>query len=150
MSITIVAAMDRNGLIGKNGKLPWNVPSDLKIFRQLTTGQTVVMGRKTFESIGKELPNRKNIILSRLGDIGIPQIVKLSLTEEVFIIGGAEIYKIFLPIADKLILTIIDYEFEGDTYFPIYNKDNFKLETRVECIDEFSNLDFDVCFYSKE
>lgn len=129
MSLSIIAAMDQNQLIGEQGKIPWDLPADFKYFKETTMGAPVIMGRKTFESIGFPLPGRKNIILTRNKDYAAEgcEIVHsqaeildefLEKKEEAFIIGGAEIYKQFLPYSDKLYLTIIDHQFSGDTYFP--------------------------------
>lgn len=124
--ISIISAISKNNVIGLNNTLPWHLPEDLKHFKNLTTGKTVVMGRKTFESIGKPLPNRTNIVLSRNNkEINIPGVITTNNIEslihsenEIFIIGGSEIYSLFLPYANKLYLTLIDEEYEGDTYFP--------------------------------
>jgi len=129
MSLSIIAAMDQNQLIGDQGKIPWDLPADLKYFKETTMGASVIMGRKTFESIGSALPGRRNIILTRNNDYTAEgyEVVHsqaeildefLEKKEEAFIIGGAEIYKQFLAYSDKLYLTIIEDEFSGDTYFP--------------------------------
>ncbi|TDO73403.1 dihydrofolate reductase [Halanaerobium saccharolyticum] len=129
MSLSIIAAMDKNQLIGKQGKMPWNLPADLKYFKNTTIGAPVIMGRKTFESIGFPLPGRRNIILTRNKDYAAEgceifhsqeEILDefLEKDKEAFIIGGAEIYKQFLAYSDKLYLTIIEHQFSGDTYFP--------------------------------
>jgi dihydrofolate reductase len=129
MTLSIIAAMDQNQLIGKQGKIPWKLPADLKYFKKTTMGAPIIMGRKTFESIGSPLPGRRNIILTRNRDYAAEgcEIVHskeeildefLEKNEEVFIIGGAEIYKQFLAYCDKLYLTIIEDQFSGDTYFP--------------------------------
>lgn len=130
MQITLIAAMDRNGIIGNKEVIPWfgQVPTDMKHFRDLTLGKPVVMGRKTFESMGKALPERKNIVLTRNPSWGAPGVFVAASIEDVvlltdnapelMVIGGGEIYKMFLPLAHKIEITIIDHEFEGDTYFP--------------------------------
>lgn len=133
--IRIIVAMSKNRVIGDSNKLIWSLPTDLKRFKKLTSGSTVVMGRKTYESIGKPLPNRRNIIITR--DINYQadrcDIVN-SLDEAIllcgsdcFIIGGGEIYKESMEIADKLYLTLVHDEFEGDTYFPEIDKSWVKL-----------------------
>jgi dihydrofolate reductase len=129
MLITLVAAMTRKGIIGKNQGLPWHFPEDLKHFKKVTLGKPVVMGRKTFESIGsKPLPNRDNIILTHDPNFtadrcviahsieGALKVAKPA--EEVMIIGGSAIYKQFLPIAHRFYLTLIHQNYQGDTYFP--------------------------------
>ena len=149
MNITIIAAVSRNGVIGINNTLPWSLPKDLKRFKSLTTGNTVVMGRKTFESIGKPLPNRRNIVVTRdtewkhegvevINDLY--DIVKYD--GSIFIIGGSEIYKQSMGLAGELELTIIDKDFEGDTFFPEMEH-LLWIETNRE---SFNNGEFDYHF----
>src|SRR3989344_1236243 len=124
----IVVAMDKNRLIGANGKLPWHLPSDLKHFRELTMGHVIIMGRKTFESIGKPLIGRANVVITRQKNYQRPGIVVhhsledalivFADSEKIFIIGGGEIYREALPFVDTLYLTLVLGEFTGDTYFP--------------------------------
>ena len=135
MKIYLITAFDRNQLIGANNQLPWHIPEDLTYFKNVTLNNTIVMGRKTYESIGKPLPNRKNIVISKyLNAIdGITVIQQpdslLNLTDEtVFIIGGASIYEHYLPIANKLYITHIDATFSGDIYFPTINWEEWDLE----------------------
>jgi dihydrofolate reductase len=125
--ISLIASMDRNRLIGKDNRLPWRIPLDLAYFKKNTLGHTVVMGRKTFESIGKPLPGRSNWIITRDENYiqegcsvfhSIEEVLKAAPEEELFIIGGAEIYASFFPYADKLYITLIDEIFIGDTFFP--------------------------------
>lgn len=130
--ISIIAAIGRNRELGKNNKLLWDIPEDMKHFRDITSGHVVIMGRKTFESIGRPLPNRTNIIVSRdldyqaTGTIVVGSIkqaleeAKKVENEEIFVIGGGQIYEIAMPYIDKLYLTIVDADFEADTYFPEY------------------------------
>lgn len=129
MSLSIIAAIDQNRLIGHQNKIPWSLPADLKYFKLTTMGSPVIMGRKTFESIGFPLPGRRNIIMTKDKNYSAEgcetvhsrkEILNrfLDKKEEAFIIGGAEIYRLFLPYCDKLYLTIIEHEFSGDTYFP--------------------------------
>lgn len=124
--ITLIAACSKNRVIGKDNKLIWHVPGDLKRFKELTSGHTVLMGRKTFESIGKPLPNRRNIILTRNPDFK-PEgcLVYSNLLEvlelyhnDLFVIGGEEIYKQTIGYADYIELTLINKEYEGDAFFP--------------------------------
>ena len=132
MRLSIVVAMDSNRLIGKDNGLPWHLPADLAFFKKLTTGNTILMGRKTFDSIGRPLPNRRNIVITRNADIEITdcEVVNsiekaLSLVQsetEVMVIGGAKLYQQILPIADRLYITQVEGEFDGDTYFPSYNE----------------------------
>ena len=128
MRISLIAAVSRNGVIGHKGSIPWRLPADLKRFKQLTMGHPIVMGRKTFESLGKPLPGWTNIIVTRQPDFkACGALVARSLeealrlcegAEEVFVVGGASIYRQAIPLADRIYLTEIHQEFEGDTFFP--------------------------------
>jgi dihydrofolate reductase len=131
MKINLIAAVGRNNEMGLDNKLLWHIPEDLKRFKKITEGKPVIMGRKTYESIGKPLPNRKNIILSSqkqkkfTGDVVITNNTTSAMThaqltraDEVFVIGGAGVYKEFLPQADQIYLTIVHSEFQADTFFP--------------------------------
>ena len=125
--ISIIVAIAENGVIGDNNALLWNIKEDMRRFRTTTTGHPVIMGRKTYESIGRPLPKRTNVVVTR-GDSefegclvahSLEEAVKMfSADEEVFIIGGAQIYAQALPLADKLYLTIVHRDYEGDTSFP--------------------------------
>ncbi len=127
MKILIIAALDRNRVIGRDGKLPWHCPEDLKRFKRLTTGHVVLMGRKTYESLGKPLPHRRNVVVSSRQIEGVESYRSLSEAleslgdvETLFIIGGGEVFRQALPLADGMHLTIIEGEHEGDTFFPEY------------------------------
>lgn len=131
--ISIIVAVGKNNAIGKNNRLLWNLPEDMKHFVKITTGHTVIMGEKTFQSIGRPLPNRKNIVVSldknfqALGcEISNDFFEVLNkyknVEEEVFVIGGGMIYKLSLPMADKLYLTLVDDAPEADTFFPDYSE----------------------------
>ena len=147
MIISLIAAMGRNRVIGKDNSLPWKLPEDMKRFKELTLGKPVIMGRKTFESIGKPLPNRKNIILTRYKNYKAKECIvvhsveealkTIKGNEEVMVIGGEQIFREFLQKADKMYLTFIDEYFEGDTYFPEYNKDEWKEVQREEHKDDY-------------
>ena len=148
--ITLIAACSKNRVIGGDGKLLWHLPEDLKRFKSLTTGNPVVMGRKTYESIGKALPNRTNIILSKQKNLRIKDCLiynnihdVMSLWEggNLFVIGGGEIYRMFLPFADKIELTLIDKEYLGDAYFPELDK-SWRLESEVLSEQEDINFKF--------
>ncbi len=138
MIISIIVAVAENNVIGQGNKLIWHISEDLKRFKNLTTGHHILMGRKTFESIGKALPNRTNVVISRNKDFNAPGcIVVDSLQraleiskddEEVFIVGGGEIYRQALPITDKIYLTKVEAQFEGDTFFPPINPDEWRFE----------------------
>lgn len=128
--ISLIAALSENRVIGIKNHLPWNLPEDLKRFRTLTSGHPIIMGRKTFESIGKPLPKRENIVITRdpaYAREGIRvasslesaiEIARAGSPQEIFVIGGAEIYRLALPLADRLYLTLVSGQFEGDAFFP--------------------------------
>lgn len=128
MKISLIVAMTDEGVIGVDNHLPWRLPDDLKRFKQLTMGKPVIMGRKTFESIGRPLPGRLNIILTR--DVGFQAagvrlchdwneaLSEASEADECFVIGGAELFKLALPFASRVYLTSIHHNFSGDVYFP--------------------------------
>ncbi len=155
--ISIIVAMAKNNVIGKGGDLPWKLSADLKHFAKITKGHTVIMGRKTYESIfqrlGHGLPERKNIIITSQTDFKAPDcfimpsisetIKNLPPEEEAFVIGGGEIYKQLLPLADKLYITEVLADIEGDTFFPTYNKEDWKLiSSESYKKDEKNSFDF--------
>jgi dihydrofolate reductase len=131
MIVSLVLAVSENGVIGKENQLPWRLPADMKFFKQLTTGHTVIMGRKTYESIGRPLPNRRNMVVSRNEELSIPGVevydslggaLKACIGEdEVFIIGGGAVYAkaLDLDVVDRIYLTIVHADFEGDTHFEV-------------------------------
>jgi dihydrofolate reductase len=141
MIVTIVVAISENNAIGKNNQLLWYLPADLKHFKNITTGHTVIMGRKTYDSVGKPLPNRRNIIITRQ-DITIEgcEVVKsiedaLALStgeEEVFIVGGAEIYKQSIHLTNRIYLTIVHQKFDADSFFPEINYDEWQQTERED------------------
>lgn len=158
--ITIVAAIGNNNTLGKDNQLLWHLPKDLQHFKTLTENHPVVMGRKTFESIGKALPNRTNIVVSRKENwfqegILIVSTLKEALKfakkidENVFVIGGGEIYKQTLDLADKLEITHVDANLEADTFFP---KIDLKIwqKTNEECHSKDDKNEFDFCFHTYE
>ena len=137
MTFSLIVAATLNGVIGKDNQMPWHLPADLAWFRQNTTGKPVIMGRKTFESIGRPLPKRTNIVLSRKPYEYEGVIWKESLesaleavkeSEEIMLIGGGELFKQYLPYADKLYLTQIQADIDGDTFFPLLNWDEWEIE----------------------
>lgn len=156
MTISIIAAMGKNRVIGKGNSLPWNLPEDMKRFRELTLGKPVVMGRKTFESIGKPLPNRKNIIITRDKEYNAGGCIVVHSADEalkaagesmeIMVIGGEQIFREFLPKADRLYLTFIDKDFEGDSFFPEYNKNEWKAIKK----EEHSNNQYRFAFVDLE
>jgi dihydrofolate reductase len=142
MMIAIVA-MSENRVIGHNGMIPWKLSKDMQFFRRTTTGHVIVMGRKTYDSIGRPLPGRENIVISRtaLAIDGVQCITDPALipvpgdAKNLFIIGGAEIYGALMPRCDEVLLTLVKREVEGDTFFPVF-EDDFKLSEIVEADDE--------------
>ncbi len=129
MTLSLIAAVAKNGVIGKGGRLPWRLPADLAYFKRVTMGRPVVMGRKTFEAIGKPLEGRLNIVLSRDASFQAKGCVSVhslsegleaagSGTEEIFVIGGANIYALFFPLARRLYITHVDADIKGDATFP--------------------------------
>ncbi len=159
MIISIIAAIAKNRVIGKNNRLPWHLPADLKRFKQITMGKPVIMGQKTFESIGKPLPGRTNIVLTWDKNFNpkgciishsIQEALKvvnnlppaenfnssrgldIPLTKEVIICGGASIYKQFLPLTHKMYLTLIEADFDGDAFFPEFNWQEWQEIERIE------------------
>lgn len=138
MHIALIVAMSENGVIGNQNKLPWHLPEELKYFREKTQDKPVIMGRKTFESMGnKPLPNRLNIILSHAlrftaPDCKIAHSVEDALKsagdcEEIMVMGGAEIYEVFLPVASRIYLTVIHQTYAGDTVFPTVDWQTWKI-----------------------
>jgi len=148
MKLSLAWAMAQNRVIGRNNNLPWHLPEDLKYFKRITMGKPIIMGRKTFESIGKALPGRTNIVVTRNPDYSAEgirivssldearslseSIVKTDGMEEVVVIGGAEIYRLAMPLADRLYLTEIHAEVEGDTYFPEFDRSLWQEVTRLD------------------
>lgn len=145
MKLSIIVAVAENGVIGQDNRLPWRLPADLERFRSLTLGHHLLMGRLTFESIGRPLPGRTTIVLSR-GAAELPEGVPSagSLDEalemaraagesEAFVAGGAAIYREALPIADRLYLTRVTGEYQGDTYFPEWSRDDWELFSMETC-----------------
>jgi dihydrofolate reductase len=132
VTISLVLAVADNGVIGRQGKLPWHLPDDLRRFKQLTTGHAVVMGRRTFESIGRPLPNRRNVVLTRNQDWAADGaevfhdlatlLGTVDQNEEIFVIGGAEVFNQTLPMADRAYLTSVHVEVEGETVFAGLNQ----------------------------
>ena len=156
MKISLIVAMAANRAIGLDDKMPWHLSADLKKFKAITMGSPIVMGRKTYESIGRPLPGRSNIIISRnldyqqagclvFNDIKAAIEASSKDAEEIFIIGGAELYKATLPHADNLYLTVINQDFDGDTFFP---EIDFKAWTEAsrEDISDDPSVNFNYSF----
>ena len=161
MILSLVAAMAKNRTIGNNNKLIWHLPEDLEFFKTTTKNKIMIMGRKTFDSLPKTLPNRFHIVISRstpdkqqdrvvfvksvAESIAKSQeLIKQGWPDEVTVIGGAEIYKLFIPIANKIILTELNKDFEGDTFFPEFDKSKFREEVLKRSIDGNIGMDFKI------
>ena len=152
MKISLIAAFAEEGVIGKDGKIPWTLKEDLKHFRNKTEGCSVVMGRKTYESIGRPLPNRLNIVMTK-NPKGLAEVKEVnnrkealekasSYSDEIFIIGGEKIYKEFLPLATKMYLTKIDIKVNGDTFFPSWNKNEWKELSKQDKKDVDQGIEY--------
>ena len=149
MTTTIVVAISENHAIGKDNKLLWHLPNDLKHFKDITTGHTVIMGRKTYDSVGRPLPKRRNIIITRQ-DLriegcevvgSIEAALELCKTEaEVFVVGGAEIYKQAMHLTDRIYLTIVHKAYEADTFFPAIDLKEWKEVSREDHQPDEKNL----------
>lgn len=149
--LSIIVAKAKNNIIGKENKLLWHLPEDLKRFKNLTIGHTIIMGRKTFESIGRILPDRKHIILSQNPDFKVnepnveiahsPSDLKTYMEgeEESFVIGGAMIYNLLMPYVSKMYVTEIDKDFEGDAFFPKINSEIWKEVEREKGPEDDEN-----------
>ncbi|WP_261134109.1 dihydrofolate reductase [Bacillus sp. Marseille-Q3570] len=156
--ISLLLAMGKNRVMGKDNDLPWHLPEDLKWFKRVSSGHTIIMGRKTYESIGKPLPNRKNVIVTNDKNYEAEGcVVTHSLDEalrqdgeELIVIGGAEIFKQVLEKASRIYLTYIDEEFEGDTYFPELDESKWKLKSKEKGIkDEKNPYDYYFMIYDR-
>lgn len=161
--LSIIVAKAKNNTIGKNNQLLWQIPDDLKRFKELTTGHTIIMGRKTFESLGRVLPNRKHIIFSQNPDFKVNdenvEIVHSMLQiqqyiedeEENFVIGGAMIYNLLMPYVSKMYVTEIDKEFDGDTFFPRIDSEKWKEITReAGPEDQNNNFKYEYVIYERK
>lgn len=157
--ISLIAAVARNGVIGRGNALPWRLPEDLKRFKALTTGHPVIMGRKTFESIGRPLPNRRNVVVSRDRNFAaagceiavcVADALAACATSatEIFVIGGAQIYEQSLPFAHRLYLTEIQEEFDGDARFPEWDDRQWREASREHHIAA-SGMAFDFVIYER-
>lgn len=153
MIVSIIAAMDRNRLIGNRNQLPWHLPADLVHFKQVTMGKPIIMGRKTYESIGRPLPGRTNIVLTRSRDFDAEGVLVANTlqqaldyvpaVDEVMIIGGSSIYELALPAADRLYLTFVENSFEGDAWFPEYDQGQWRMvSSEQHPADEKNSADY--------
>lgn len=160
-ALSLIVAMDENRLIGRDGDLPWRLSNDLKHFKSVTMGHPILMGRKTWESLGKPLPGRRHLVLTR--DQGyvaegvevvhdLDQALSLCWeTNQVFVIGGAEIYKLVLPRVDQMIITHVDAVLEGDTWFPEVDWEQWQVEKRERhAADERNEYDHEFVVYKRK
>ncbi|MBB1381988.1 type 3 dihydrofolate reductase [Shewanella sp. SR41-2] len=146
MRIAMIAAMANNRVIGKDNKMPWHLPEDLRHFKAMTLSKPVVMGRKTYESIGRPLPGRHNIVISRNSQLSIEGVTCVknfdeAITvagdcEEIVVIGGGQLYQQLLPQADVLYLTLIDVDVDGDTVFPAWDDGSWDLQNSVTATND--------------
>jgi dihydrofolate reductase len=146
MILSLIAAMDNNRLIGCDNGLPWHLPADLQYFKSVTMNKPILMGRKTYDSIGRPLPGRQNIVLTR-GDVEIEGVTVVNSineavaatedAEEVMVIGGSSIYELVLPEVQRMYLSFVDGEFEGDAWFPEFNEDDWEvIDSKMQEPDE--------------
>ncbi|WP_188538388.1 dihydrofolate reductase [Paenibacillus segetis] len=160
MGVSLIWAMAKNGAIGRNNQLPWRLPADLKFFKEQTTGKTMIMGRKTWESMGsKPLPNRRSVVLT--GDrayqaegadivYSVDEAMEYAKDGELMIIGGAGVFQHFIPLADTLYVTRIDEDIEGDVFFPHFDWNDFELTWETQGIrDEKNPYDYRFLIYKR-
>lgn len=167
MKLALIAAFSQNLVVGIDNKLPWHLPEDLKYFKRTTSGKAIIMGRKTYESIGRPLPNRTNIVVSRNADFKAPGVVTVTSLEdaikhaesvnlingidEIMVIGGAAIYQATLPMADRLYLTHVHAQVKGDAYFPEVDLSQWQ---QIKCEDfngdESNPYDYSFAVYDKK
>lgn len=162
--IALISCMAQNRVIGREGDMPWHLPADLKFFKRTTLGHPIVMGRKTFESVGsRPLPKRENIILTRDQSFAatgctilhsLHEVLQRAKDEDIlFIIGGAELYKQFIPYADLIYLTVIEEAIEGDTFFPVLDLEEWEISERVQGdpnVDNPNGYSFTFYTYSRK
>ncbi len=156
--ISLIVAHDKNRVIGYENKMPWYLPGELQYFKEQTMGKPMIMGRKTYDSIGRPLPGRKNIVITRNENFHVEGVeVARSLeealqlagdVEEVMIIGGEQIFKVALPIADRLYITHIEHDFNGDTFFPTYGEE-WRLISRSEPVEAPDGYSYTYCIYDR-
>lgn len=161
--LSIIVAKAKNNIIGKDNQLLWHLPEDLKRFKQITTGHVIIMGRKTFESLGRVLPNRKHVILSQNPDFNVEneniQVVHsmfeiqeyMENEEENFVIGGAMIYNLLMPYVQKMYVTEIQKDFDGDSFFPKIDHEIWEEKAREKRLpDEQNSFEYDFVTYERK
>jgi dihydrofolate reductase len=158
-TITLIAAMGKNRAIGLDGRMPWHIPAELQHFKQATMHKAILMGRKTWQSIGRPLPGRQNIVISRNPNFvatgadvtdSLKGALSASNSDEVMIIGGGQLYELALPIAKRMILTLIDIEPEADTWFPEWNAGDWQ-QTSERCfaVDDDNKLAYRIVEFER-
>ena len=149
--IALIAAMAKNRVIGKDGKIPWNLPEDMAHFKELTMGHVIVMGRRTYEEIGRPLPGRRTYLISSTIQVeeenchtvlSLQEVLKREKDEDIFICGGATLYEEAMELAERLYMTEIDTEVEGDTYFPEIDREQFEVVDRQEKQGGFTFVEY--------
>ncbi|BDG47414.1 MULTISPECIES: dihydrofolate reductase [Parageobacillus] len=160
--ISHIFAMDQNRVIGKDNRLPWHLPADLAYFKKVTMGHAIMMGRKTFESIGRPLPGRENVVVTRnrsfraegctvLHSLEEVRQFAANRDDEVFVIGGAELFQATLPVADRLYITKIEASFPGDTFYPAFDESQWQLVSYTKGIkDEKNPYDYAFMVYERK
>lgn len=149
MQIALIVAMANNRVIGMNNKLPWYLPADLRRFREITMGNPILMGRKTFDSIGRPLPGRTNVVITHNKDLQLAGCIVFHSLEEaldqlkdhqtIMVIGGARLYKLCFPLAQRIYLTLVHHQFKGDTYFPEIDLDIWSEVERQDILADSKN-----------
>jgi dihydrofolate reductase len=158
-TITLIAAMGKNRAIGLDGRMPWHIPAELQHFKQATMHKAILMGRKTWQSIGRPLPGRQNIVISRNPNFvatgadvtdSLKGALSASNSDEVMIIGGGQLYELALPIAKRMVLTLIDIEPEADTWFPEWNAGDWQ-QTSERCfaVDDDNKLAYRIVEFER-
>jgi len=158
--VSLIVAMSRNGVIGANNSIPWHLPAELKMFKAITMGHHIVMGRKTWESIGRLLPGRTTVIVTRRHDYAVTGAIVVSSLqaalaaanrdEETFVIGGAELFAAALPLADRLYLTVVDADIEGDTFMPPFGLADWReVSTQRFAADEKNPYSYRTTVYDR-
>jgi len=157
--ITLIAAMGKNRAIGLDGRMPWHLPAELQHFKQATMGKAIVMGRKTWQAIGRPLPGRQNIVVSRNpgfvatgADVAgsLANAIEISQADEVMVIGGGQLYTLALPLAQRLLLTLIDIEPEADTWFPAWDDKQWQQTgERLFQVDENNKLAYRIVEFTR-
>ena len=160
MKIILIAALDKGRVIGNEGSIPWKIQEDLNYFREKTTNKAIIMGRKTFESIGRPLPNRLNIVMTKskeqIDDVIIAPNREVAIEQgrgfssEIFVIGGEYIYKEFLEMASEMLLTEIDLDTEGDTYFPKWEESEWLEVSREAKKDDSQKINYEFVRYKRK